>query len=114
VLDGKVAPELINFLYVLIDKRRIGSYDGVVRTFNILVDKKDGLTKGRVVSAVPITDEQLAKLEQQTADLLKINVSLAPEVDPSLIGGVRIYVSGKLIDASIRKKLDEMKELLLS
>jgi ATP synthase F1 delta subunit len=114
VFAGRIPQELLNFIYILINKRRIGSFDGVVKTFNRLVDKRDGIAKGRIVSAVPLGAEQLAKLEEQTGALLKEKVSLAPEVDASLIGGVRIYVSGKLIDASIRKKLDDMKELLLS
>ncbi|MDR0817329.1 MAG: ATP synthase F1 subunit delta [Clostridiales Family XIII bacterium] len=114
VLHDKVPVELINFLYVLINKRRIGSFDGIVHSFNRLVDKRNGIAKGRIISASPLTEEQLIKLEAQTGDLMGVKVLLTPEVDAAIIGGVKIYVSGKLIDASIRKKLDDMKELLLS
>jgi ATP synthase F1 delta subunit len=114
VLSDKIPKELLNFIYILINKRRIGSFEGIVNTFNRLVDKRDGVAKGRIVSAIPLEAGQLKKLEEQTGALLKEKVSLSPEVDASLIGGVRIYVSGKLIDASIRKKLDDMKELLMS
>ena len=114
VFKGNIPDEILNFLYVLIDKRRIGQFTGIVNAFERRADRAEGVTKGRVVSAAPITDEQLKRFEKQTGQLMKINVALEPQVDPSLIGGARVYVEGKLIDASIRKKLDDMKEQLKS
>ena len=112
VLAGKIPDEILNFLYVLIDKRRIGQLPGIVTAFERRADRAEGVTKGRLVSAAPVTDEQLRRFEAQTSQLMQLNVALEPQVDPSLIGGVRVYVEGKLIDASIRKKLDDMKEQL--
>ncbi|MDR2487882.1 MAG: ATP synthase F1 subunit delta [Clostridiales Family XIII bacterium] len=112
-LAEKLPPELLNFLFILIDKRRIGQFDGIVNAFARLADRRHGITKGRILSAVPLTEDQHRKFEEETGKLLRMKVALMPEISAELVGGVRIYVEGKLIDASIRRKLDDMKEQLL-
>jgi ATP synthase F1 delta subunit len=114
VFEGRIPDELTNFLYVLLDKRRIGQFAGIVRAFERTVNAHEGVSKGTIESAVELSDEQLEKFESETGRLLSRNVRLAPEINPALIGGVRIYVDGKLIDASIRHKLDELKEKIIS
>jgi len=114
VMGGKIPDEILNFIYILIDKRRIGQFKGIVKIFEKKVDQAEGITKGRIVSASPLTEKQIKSFEEQTSKLMKLNVTLMPETDKTIIGGVRVYVEGKLIDASIRKKLDDLKEQLLS
>jgi F0F1-type ATP synthase delta subunit len=60
-----------------------------------------------------LSAEQLARFEKETGRLLRRNVKLEPVIDARLIGGVRIYVDGKFIDASIRRKLDDLKETIM-
>jgi ATP synthase F1 delta subunit len=110
VFEGRIEPELLNLLYVLVDKRRIGQFDGIARAFIKEAAAKEGVSRGTVESAAELTKKQVKRLEEETGKLLRRNVRLEPEVNPQLIGGVRIYVDGKLIDASIRRKLDELKE----
>jgi len=50
----------------------------------------------------------MAELEEQTSKLLQMNVKLENELDPSLLAGFKILVEGKIIDASYRKKFDEL------
>ena len=45
--------------------------------------------------------------------LLKTNVRLTNEIDPKLIGGIKILVEGKIIDASIRKKFDDLESQII-
>ena len=51
---------------------------------------------------------RLAELEKQTSKLLQMNVKLENELDPRLLAGFKILVEGKIIDASYRKKFDEL------
>ena len=57
---------------------------------------------------IKLDEERLSKLEEQTSRLLQTKVRLENEIDPKLIAGVRILVDGKIIDASYRKKFEEM------
>ncbi len=113
VFKGKMDETLLNFIYVLIDKRRIGQLLSIARAYEKCVDEKKGITTGTLFSAVEVPEAKLKKFEKETGALLKKNVELKNEVDPSLIGGVKIYVDGKLIDASLRRRLDDLKEHLL-
>jgi ATP synthase F1 delta subunit len=113
VFDGRVPPELINFIYVLVDKRRVGQFAGITSAFEKKADAKEGVSRGRIESAAELSAEQLARFERETGRLLRRNVKLEPVVDARLIGGVRIYVDGKFIDASIRRKLDDLKETIM-
>jgi ATP synthase F1 delta subunit len=113
VFKGRIPDELLNFIYVLIDKRRVDSFFGIARVYEKLVDEREGFTGGRLVTTTKITDKQLARLEEETGKLLHKNVRLKDETDPSLLGGCRIYIDGKLIDASLKTKLIKLKEKLL-
>ncbi|MDR2162728.1 MAG: ATP synthase F1 subunit delta [Clostridiales Family XIII bacterium] len=114
VFEGRVPPEILNFIYVLMDKRRLSSFNGIARAFEKQADAHEGVSKGRIESATELTEGQLARFEEQTGRLLRRKVKLEPVIDRALIGGVRIYIDGKFIDASIRGKLDELKERIIS
>jgi ATP synthase F1 delta subunit len=114
VFEGNAPPELLNLLYVLIDKRRLASFEGITRAFEKKASAAEGVSKGRIESATALTEDRLARFEEETGKLLRRKVKLEPVVDPGLIGGVRIYVDGKFIDASIRGKLDDLKTKIMN
>ena len=113
IFDGKISTLMMNFIYILIDKRRIGAWDGIVNTYQKILDEKDGLTKGIIYSVVPLDAEQLLAFESETAKVLLKRVKLENRTDETLIGGVRIYIEGKLIDISIRHRLELLKAAML-
>lgn len=113
VFQGKIDETLVNFIYVLIDKRRIHQLLGIAGAFKKCIDEKKGICSGTIYSAVDIPMDKLERFEEETGKLLQKNVKLKNEIDPTLIGGVKIYINGKLIDASIRRGLEDLKEQLL-
>lgn len=113
VFEGKICKELLNLLYVLIDKSRTGRYPGIVKAYKDLVDREEGVTYGTIYSVEPLKEEQLAKFEAELTKLLKENVKLENKLDSSLIGGVKILADGRIIDASIRKRLDDLGSKLI-
>ncbi len=74
-------------------------------------DDDRGYRRGLVYSARPLLEEEKAKLK---AALGGEKVALTYKVDPSLIGGYRIYIDGRLIERSLDGKLDEARRMLLS
>jgi ATP synthase F1 delta subunit len=113
IFQGQMDEVLINFLCVLIDKGRIDRFFGIAKEFDKCVDEFNGITVGIVYSVVEIPKEKLKKLEAETGALIKKNVELKNEIEPELIGGIKIYVDGKLIDASLKRRLLDMKEQLI-
>lgn len=105
VFEGRVCEEVLSFLYILIDKDRMFHYHRIVKEYLRLMDEHLGEAYGKIYSAVPLTEKQIARFELETGKLLKEKVKLKNKIDKSLLGGVKIMVDGKLIDASLRSRL---------
>lgn len=110
--EGKVMEQVLSFLFILVDKRRFAHFHGIVKQYLKLLDKRNHMGYGKILSAVPLTDEQIARFEEETGKLMGEKIMLKNRIDPSLIGGVKIKVDGKLIDASVSGRLKHMKEKL--
>jgi F-type H+-transporting ATPase subunit delta len=110
IFGGKVLEEVLSFLCILIDKGRVYGYHNIVRQYCKIVDEETGVGEGIIYSAVELPDEQRQKFEDEADRLLRKKVKLRNKVDTSLIGGVKIFVDGKIIDASLRTKLDKLAE----
>ncbi|MDR1816363.1 MAG: ATP synthase F1 subunit delta [Clostridiales Family XIII bacterium] len=113
VFDGRVSQELLNFLYVLIDHHRIGAWSAIARRYAALVDEAEGLAKGVLYSAVPIEGQRLAAFETEAGKAVGKKVRLENRIDGTLIGGVVLYIDGKLVDLSVKNRLERMKQKML-
>jgi len=108
IFQGRICDELLNLLYVLLDKRRARHLPSIVKTYKSLIDKEHGVSYGKIFSVQPLSAERLKNFEEETGKLLRSRVSLENETDPSLLGGVKIFVEGKVLDASLRKRLQDL------
>ena len=108
IFGGKICQELLNFLFVLIDKGRTLHFEKIIKMYNKLAEKEAGFSYGTVYSVEPLSERQITELEEETSKLFRMNVKLSNETDPRLIGGVKILVEGRMLDASIRKKFDDL------
>ena len=110
VFKEQVSREFFNFICILIDKHRVGAWDGIGRQYEKLVWERDGVTKGILYSTVPVDKKRVAEFEKKTGEMLAKEVRLENRIDKSFIGGVKIFVDGKLIDASVKTRLENMKQ----
>ena len=55
----------------------------------------------------------MSELEEEVSKLLRKKVRLANELDPKLIGGIKILAEGKLLDLSIRKRFDDLESQIM-
>ena len=112
IFDGRVSPELVNLLYVLIDKGRARHFERIIRRYKELLDESHGFSRGTIFSVEPLTEEQLHSFEEKTGKLLKKQVRLDNKLDAQLIGGVKVFIKGKVIDASMKSRLVSLSESL--
>jgi len=110
VFEGRISHEMLNFICILIDKGRVGIWDRIEKQYEKLVLESEGVTKGILYTIVPVDPERLSALEEKAGAALGKNVRLENRIDKSIIGGTVIYVDGKLIDASVRMRLENMKQ----
>lgn len=113
VFEGKICQELLNLLYVLTDKGRTARYSKIIKAYKDMVDREEGITYGTVYSVEPLKEAQISKLEEQLSALLQEKTKLKNELDPKLIGGFKILVDGRILDASIRKRLQDLGSQLV-
>lgn len=113
VFEGKICQELLNLLYVLTDKGRTARYSKIIKAYKDMVDREEGITYGTVYSVEPLKEAQISKLEEQLTALLQEKTKLKNELDPKLIGGFKILVDGRILDASIRKRLQDLGSKLV-
>jgi F-type H+-transporting ATPase subunit delta len=111
---GKIADALKlsriarNFLYVLIDHRRIAALDGVLHSFEIIVDERLGFARAEVTSARELTDAQRTAISAQLERMTGKRIRMRYGVDPSLIGGVVARIGSTVYDGSVRGQLDSL------
>ena len=95
-------------LFLSLDKPEVEELSNILSNVLKAFEKKSTGTQGVVYSVVPLEAKEIERLETHTAELLKKPVTLKNEIDERLIGGFLISVDGKLIDASIKKKIEDM------
>lgn len=112
IFDDRLSQALVNFLLVLIDKGRGSHFPKIIHQYEVQLAESQGHSRGILYSVQPLKPDQLNAFEEQTGRLLGKQVKLENRIDASLIGGVRIFVEGKLLDASIKTKLETLMESL--
>lgn len=111
-LSGKVGPEVLQFMMLLAEKKRLHSISEVSEAFLQMVDADNNVTRGTVRAAHAVSADSLKKLEQNIETVTGKKVILNFEKDPSLLGGLRAQVAGWTFDDSIESHLTRMSEEL--
>lgn len=112
VFSGRICDELLHLLWILIDKRRTREFENIIRRYKLLIDASHGFSLGTIFSVNPLSKEQLETFEEKTGKLIRKRVKLENRTDSTIMGGVRIFIEGKVIDATIRKRLNDLSESL--
>lgn len=97
-----------SFIRTLAENRRLALLPEISRLFELAKSQEEGVKEAVVHSAFPIDDTQVAALLQQLEARFGTRLTARVEIDPSLIGGVKIAVGDQVLDASVRGKLNSM------
>ncbi|MDR2113380.1 MAG: F0F1 ATP synthase subunit delta [Candidatus Accumulibacter sp.] len=100
--------ELAAFIALLAENRRFDVLTEVSAIFEFLKSEDEGVREALITSAFPIDEPALAALLKKLEAHFGSRLQGRVEVDPSLIGGVRVAVGDRIFDASVRGKLDAM------
>lgn len=112
LFNNKINNNLKNFLKILVEKGRISSLKSIELTFKQLLNEKNNVIEGTVISAIPLTDEKVKELEKTLSKKYNKNVTLENEVDASILGGVLVRLGNTQIDGSVKTRLNNIKDQL--
>jgi F-type H+-transporting ATPase subunit delta len=103
-----------NMIFLLVRRHRIEQLPRVVAEFIRLDERRQGIVHANATSAAPLTDLEVkaltARLEQMTGG----RIALETDVDASLLGGLIVRVGDRLIDGSVRGRLERLRNQLAS
>ena len=105
---GRIHGDLLAFLYLVIEKNREAFLLPALEALIGKIEHYQKKTTANVLSAVPISEEQIAELKKMLTEKLDKQVEVTLNIDPSLIGGPYIYVDGYAIDWTVKKRLRDL------
>ena len=97
-----------NFVGVLARNRRLSQISNVIRAFDMLAAGHRGEVTAEIVSAHPLSDDQVAALKDRLKARTGRDIAVDLAVDPSILGGLVVKVGSQMIDGSIRTKLNTL------
>jgi len=103
---------VLSFVQLLCERGRIHSFGGCVEEYKKLLDVQNSISTAYVKSAVELTDEEKERLKDKLEIQSGHSVVLECSVDESLLGGIVVEIDGKVIDASLKHRLYEVKDVI--
>jgi F-type H+-transporting ATPase subunit delta len=101
-----------NFVLVVIAHRRINELNAMRQEFGLAADERLGWIPADISSARELTPEQKEEIERALGSKLGKYIRAHYDVDPALLAGVRAHVASREYDATLRGKLDSMRQRL--
>lgn len=101
------------FVTLLISKNREMLLMQIIEEFGDLLDQHRGIVRGDIYSVTPLSDQQVKNLIAQLNRMTGKNVVIARHLDENLLGGIVIKLQDKVFDASLRNKLEKLRQSLI-
>jgi F-type H+-transporting ATPase subunit delta len=114
LLGHRVSPEVLNLTLLLAKRGRISALPAVVAEYKRLVDHERGVVVATVTSAMPLEPAELESIGARIREITQAQVELDVRDDPELIGGITVRIGDRLIDASVRGRLERLRDRIVA
>ena len=101
-----------NLLRSVIANGRLSVLSEIAAQFHVLVNERSGVSDAIVYSAFPIEPAALADVVAMLETRFKRKLNATVQVQPDLIGGIRVVVGDEVLDTSVKARLEQMKAAL--
>ena len=109
---GQTHPYVLNFMKILTEKGYMGHFADFVKAYRDAYNLDHGILPVKAVTAVPMTEDQIARLTEKLAKITGKTIEVQCRVDPAVLGGVRLDYDGKRVDGTVQSRLDAVSNLL--
>ena len=104
---------LKNFMFLLIEKRRIFFVEKIIDSFLKLCAQKRGEIKASLISSKELSETELENISKELSSSTSSTIKFNYKVDKELIGGLKLQLGSFMIDTSIKNKLNKYKQEML-
>jgi F-type H+-transporting ATPase subunit delta len=111
LLDG-ADPIFRNFLRLLGEKNRIDQVEEVHEEFERLIAREERVLRLELTTAIELSDEEAAEIAEKIGQASGRRVETTRSVDPSIIGGIVVQAGSLRVDASVRGRLNQLRQEL--
>lgn len=112
VLGKRISDKTLNLMLLLIRRGRADILGSVAAEFRRLRDQREGISHATVTSAAPLDEAEAGVVRTRLAGMTNGPVEVTFEVDPAILGGVVVRIGDRLIDGSVRGRLERLRNRL--
>jgi F-type H+-transporting ATPase subunit delta len=112
LFEGRVSQEVLNFLYILVDKRREGYITQIAREFEKLFNEHENIIQVTAITAVPMENKVKDRLQAVLTNKTNKTIKLRNVVDKEVMGGVLLKIENKVVDGTIKGQLEVMEKTI--
>ncbi len=112
LLGSRIQPGALHLVNLLVARGRSNTLGRVSEEYNRRLNAHRGVVMATVSSAVPLTPDEAAAIQSRVEAMAGAPIELRTVVDPDLLGGLTIQVRDRLLDASIRGRLERLRDQL--
>ena len=109
---GGVLQDVADFACMLARNNKEAILPEIASEYSRLLDEYYGVRQAEVITAVPLDDEARRMIESRLREIAGSSFTLDEHVDPSIVGGIIVRVGDRIIDRSVRARLESLRELL--
>ena len=113
LLDKRVATGVRNLARLLAQRGRFETFPAIAAEYHRLLNRQRGIVEAVVTSAQALTNDETTALKAKVEAMTGTGVELRSEIDESLIGGLTGRVGDQLMDASVRGRLERLRDQLV-
>ncbi|MFJ7668491.1 F0F1 ATP synthase subunit delta [Lysinibacillus sp. NPDC097195] len=111
---ASATPEVLHTVQLLVDKKRVNEVKLIADAYAELAAQAQGSADATVFSTRELSAEESAKISAAFAQLVgKQSLNITNEIDPSLLGGIRVQIGNHIYDSSVANKLERLKRELI-
>ena len=103
---------ILSFLKLIIDHNRIHELFPILKEFHSLCNEARGIVEGIAYTVYPLKEQELKDITQAISKKMGQSIELKNEIDPRILGGVKVVIHDRVFDGSILHKVESLKQNL--
>jgi F-type H+-transporting ATPase subunit delta len=113
IFGKTISPATVHWINMIVDQDRQRRLPVMLEAFFTLAQDAREKVTAEVITSVPLSEDLAKRLEAELSKVTRKRVFLKPMVDESILGGVIVRVENKVIDGSVRHRLEEIKKEMI-